>query len=143
MRIEDYLRLPYHIVLIPDQDEEGRSGWVAEVSELPGCISQGETPAEAVTKVRDAMEGWLSVALQDNREIPEPHAVASYSGRFLARVPKSLHAELARVADEEGVSLNQFVSAALAGAVRWRAAGTLTGAVMTTAPTPSLRPSPR
>ncbi len=41
--IEGYLRLPYHIVLIRDEDENGQAGYVAEVQELPGCLSQGST----------------------------------------------------------------------------------------------------
>jgi antitoxin HicB len=119
--IDEYLNLPYHIVLLPDYDEGGNVGWVAEVSELPGCISQGDTPDGAVRNLRDAMEGWLSVALEDGLEIPEPRQSDSYSGRFVTRVPKSLHAELVLAAADEGVSLNQFVTGALAGAVQWRA----------------------
>lgn len=119
--IEDYLSLPYRVALTPDADDEGRSGWVAEVLELPGAVSQGDTPDEAVEHVRDAMAGWISVALEDGREIPRPREPDSYSGRFLVRMPASLHAQLARQADAEGVSLNQFVGSALAGAVGWRA----------------------
>lgn len=119
--IEHYLALPYRIALTPDTDEDGRTGWVAEVLELPGAISQGDTPDEAVANVRDAMAGWLSVALSDGTEIPTPRGEDDYSGRFLIRVPASLHAALARRAQSEGVSLNQFASAALAGAVRWQA----------------------
>jgi predicted RNase H-like HicB family nuclease len=119
--IDHYMNLPYHLVLVADQDEDGNAGWVAEISELPGCISQGATPDEAVRKVRDAMGGWLAVALEDGSDIPEPRSETSYSGRFVARIPKSLHAELVRAAEEDGVSLNQFVSSALAGAVHWRA----------------------
>lgn len=37
------------------------------------------------------------------------------SGKFVVRVPKSLHAKLARQAEVNGVSLNQFVATALAG----------------------------
>ena len=44
------------------------------------------------------------------------------SGKLLVRMPRTLHAELARAADEEGVSLNQFIIGALTGAVGWRAA---------------------
>jgi hypothetical protein len=46
---------------------------------------------------------------------------ASHSGRLLLRMPQSLHAELARAAEHEGVSLNGFITGALASAVRWRA----------------------
>lgn len=118
--VDEYLSMPYRIELTPDRDEDGRLGWVAEVDELPGCISQGETPEEALEQVRDAMAGWISVALEDGREIPRPRADVGYSGRFLVRLPSSLHAELVRRAELEGVSLNQFVSAVLAGSVHWR-----------------------
>ena len=40
-----------------------------------------------------------------------------YSGRLLLRMPPELHAEAARVAEEEGVSLNQFITGALTDAV--------------------------
>jgi len=51
---------------------------------------------------------------------PKPRQrAASYSGRLLLRMPAGLHGELARAADREGVSLNQFISNALAGAVGW------------------------
>jgi antitoxin HicB len=120
MKAEEYLELPYEIVLVRDQDEEGNSGWVAEVEELPGCISQGATAEEALTNVRNAMVGWLSVALEEGLSIPDPRARSNYSGRFIVRVPQSLHAELARAAEREGVSLNQFVTNALASVVGWR-----------------------
>lgn len=45
---------------------------------------------------------------------------AVHSGKLLLRMPQSLHADLARAAEREGVSLNAFISAALAGAVQWR-----------------------
>lgn len=123
MTTDDYLALPYGVTLIPDRDDDGRSGWVAEILDLPGCISQGDTPDQAVGRVRDAMAGWISVALEDGREIPPPRNAVdrAYSGKFLVRLPASLHAELARQAEREEVSLNQLVATALAGFVGWRA----------------------
>ena len=41
------------------------------------------------------------------------------SGRLLLRMPAALHAELARTAEREGVSLNQFITGALAGRIGW------------------------
>jgi len=66
------------------------------------------------------MVGWITVALEDGKEIPEPAAEPQYSGKFLVRGPKSLHAALIREAELEGVSLNQFVVSALSAAVEWR-----------------------
>lgn len=129
MTPEEYTRLPYHITLVPSPDEGGHTGWVAEVSELPGCYSQGQAPDEAVSRVYDAMLGWISVAQEDGRAIPLPDEEPKYSGRFVVRVPRSLHADLAAAAGREGVSLNAFVSAALAGAVSWRSDTGTSGAI--------------
>ena len=118
--LDEYLELPYRITIVHDRDEDGSEGFVAEVEELPGAISQGATPEEAVSRVYDAMAGWISVALEDGVEIPEPRDPDSYSGRFLLRLPRGLHAELARQAEREGVSLNQYIATILAGAAGWR-----------------------
>jgi len=45
--------------VVVEQDEAGY--FVAEVSALPGCLSQGKTSEEAVTNVKEAIEGWLEV----------------------------------------------------------------------------------
>jgi RNA polymerase sigma-B factor len=45
---------------------------------------------------------------------------AGHSGRLLLRMPPSLHAELARAAKREGVSLNAFITGALSAVVSWR-----------------------
>jgi antitoxin HicB len=138
---EDYLTLPYRIILTPDTDDEGRSGWVAEVPQLAGCISQGDTPDDAVERVKDAMAGWISVALEDGRGIPKPDEDDDYSGRFVVRLPTTLHAELARQAEAEGVSLNQFVSGVLAAATGWRSRGPqLAGATASVLPNPRRAP---
>ena len=114
MDAEDYLNLPYAIELVQDMDDAGHRGWVAEIEELPGCISQGATSEEAIVNVRNAMLGWISVALEDGRNIPQPRALGTYSGKFIVRVPTSLHADLVKTAAREGVSLNQFVATTLA-----------------------------
>jgi predicted RNase H-like HicB family nuclease len=120
MEADEYLALPYRIRLVPDHWEDGTEGWFAEVEELPGCMSQGRTPDEAVERVRDAMAGWISVALEDGAAVPLPRGEDTHSGKFLVRLPRSLHAELAHKAEEEGVSLNQYVATTLAGAVGWQ-----------------------
>jgi hypothetical protein len=49
--------------------------------------------------------------------IPEPRPEEEYSGKFVVRVPRSLHRELVETAEREGVSLNQYINVALAGVV--------------------------
>lgn len=102
-----YMALPYTIMVNPIKDESGEY-FVARVLELDGCLSHGETPDEAYKNIRDAMEGYLEVKLEHGDNIPEPIQEEDYSGKFVVRIPKSLHQRLAVEADREGVSLNQY-----------------------------------
>jgi antitoxin HicB len=118
--VDQYLSLPYHLLLVRDGEEKGKP-WAASVEELPGCTSRGKTSDDALNGVRAAMTGWIETALQEGREIPEPKSATSHSGRLLLRMPRTLHADLTRASEREGVSLNQFITDVLAGAVAWRA----------------------
>ena len=121
MNAEAWLERPYHIRLQQRDDGDGPY-WFATVEELAGCMSDGDTEAEALASVRDAMHGWISAALEAGRPIPEPRDDEStrYSGQFRVRLPSGLHKALADEARHEGVSLNHFVSSALSAAVGWR-----------------------
>lgn len=66
--LEYYLDLPYTILLVPDSE----GGWVVAIKELPGCMSQGGTPNEAVEMIQDAMRCWIEVSLEDGDPIPVP-----------------------------------------------------------------------
>jgi HicB family len=59
-------------------------------------------------------------ALPDETPRKQRQRSGSYSGRLLLRMPRSLHAELARASERDGVSLNQFITGVLASAVDWR-----------------------
>jgi antitoxin HicB len=120
--VDRYLDLPYRVTLVRDMEGNG-SAWAGAVEELPGCTSKGSTPEEAVNGLREAMARWINAALEEGREIPKPKDADSYSGRLLLRMPRTLHAELARVAEREGASLNQFITDVLASAVGWRVRG--------------------
>ena len=76
-----------------------------------------------MARVRTLMSSWLADALEKQREIPEPRAEDLPSGKLLVRMPRTLHADLARAADTEGVSLNQLIVGALTSAVAWRRVG--------------------
>jgi antitoxin HicB len=111
---------PYPITLLWDESSDGYSGWVAAIDALPGCVSQGSTPEEAVDGLTDVTRDWIAVAQQSGTPIPEPRSTDDYSGRFIVRAPSSLHERLVQEAALERISLNQFVTNALAGAVGWR-----------------------
>jgi antitoxin HicB len=110
-QVEAYLSAPYVRMLVPDAEEGGFS---AEVLELPGCVSQGETAEEAYENLEDAMAGWLAASLAHNRPIPEPVGEKEFSGNFPLRMSTELHRAAARRAGYEGVSLNQWIMRAIA-----------------------------
>lgn len=87
-------------------------GYLIEFPDLPGCISDGETVEEAIANGMDAKQAWLAVAREENRAIPEPGGQAS--GKWVQRVPKSLHSRLVERAEREGVSLNMLVVSLIA-----------------------------
>jgi len=88
-----------------------------QIPELPGCISQGQTLEEAYKMIQDAKRGWLDIALQDGKAIPEPTGREEYSGKFNIRMPKSLHRTLVVKAKEENVNLNQYINYQLSRSV--------------------------
>ena len=116
---EAYTALPYHLLVVRDGEDKGKP-WTASVEELPGCTTRGKTADDALAAVESAMAKWITVALEEEREIPEPRSATSHSGRLLLRMPRTLHADLTRVSEREGVSLNQFITDVLAAAIAWR-----------------------
>jgi antitoxin HicB len=69
-------QLTYPVVISPLGDADG-GGFVATVPDLPGCMSDGETPEEAIANVRDAIEMWIEAARDAGRAIPQPSHVAA------------------------------------------------------------------
>jgi antitoxin HicB len=110
--------MPYPVTLVHEQNE-----WLATIDALPGCTARGATPDDAIERATEAMSAWLLTARREGKDVPEPKTAGSHSGRLLLRMPQTLHAELARTAEREKVSLNQFITDTLAGALGWRTTG--------------------
>ena len=109
--VEYYLNLPYTYVVIPDDD-----CFFIKVKELEGCMSQGNTIEEAYNMIKDAMNAWLEVAIEEDDKIPLPDSIqeSNYSGKLSLRMPKSLHKKVSKEAKKEGVSINSYIISCLA-----------------------------
>lgn len=64
-------RLEYPVVVSPLALEDG-GGFLVTVPDLPGCISDGETPEEALANVMDTIAMWIEAANEDGRSVPPP-----------------------------------------------------------------------
>lgn len=105
-------KMGYSLSIIQLNEEDG-GGWLIEVPELPGCMSDGETIEEALRNIDEAISEWIDTARSLGRPIPQPRVKKSddeYSGKFVVRIPKELHKALTERAEQEGISLNQLVN---------------------------------
>ncbi len=92
-------------------------GYFARVPDLPGCMTWADTFEELGPMIEDAMRSWIEVELEDGDPIPEPRDVGEFSDKVNLRMPRSLHRDLVRRAEAEGVSLNHYMTTALARSV--------------------------
>ena len=103
--LEYYLNLQYPVTLYPDRE----GGYVAQIKDLPGCLTQGETLEETMTNINEARELWIETAYESGDDIPLPSTEENYSGKLLLQMPKSLHQRLAEEAERENVSLDRYI----------------------------------
>jgi antitoxin HicB len=105
----------YPHIVEPLTEEDG-GGYLVTFPDLPGCMSDGESEAEAVANARDAFSVWMSARAHMGKPIPKPtrHGEAAEPVRLMQRLPRSLHARLAARAKAEGTSLNTLVTMLLA-----------------------------
>jgi antitoxin HicB len=107
--LDYYLNLNYPVTIHTDSD----GGFVAEIEELSGCITQADSLDEVYRDIEDAKKVWIIAAYNEGHNIPLPRIAEGYKGKFLVRIPKSLHRSLVKLAKVEGVSLNQLVTSLL------------------------------
>ena len=103
----------YPFEIRPLTDEEG-GGFLVSYPDFNVCISDGETIDEAIANGRNALRETIAALESAGHPVPLPNSGGVASGKFIARVPKTLHAALAARAKSEGVSLNALVLSFLA-----------------------------
>jgi antitoxin HicB len=105
-----------------EQEDDGT--WTVAVPDLPGAVAAAAGPVEAIAEVGDAIDAWIAAARAEGATVAPPTPAADqFSGRFVVRVPRSLHRAATRRAAREGVSLNTYCVTALTQAVTHGLAG--------------------
>jgi antitoxin HicB len=106
----------YPVVIRRLNADEG-GGFIAEAPDLPGCIADGDSKVDALQNIESAIDEWIDEARRLGRTVPEPSSLVKFSGRWVQRVPRSLHMKLSQQAKREGVSLNHLAATLLAEGV--------------------------
>ena len=98
----------YPFEVRPLSAEEG-GGYLISFPDFAECISDGESIDEAMENGLDALKATIAALKSRKSPVPAPNSGGVASGKFVARVPKTVHAQLATRARAEGVSLNALV----------------------------------
>ena len=108
----------YQFTVRPLSKEEG-GGYLVEYPDIPGCMSDGETVEEAIANGREALRDCVAVLQESGRKVPKPGIDAA---QWRQRLPRTLYSKLTVQAENEGVSINSFVTAIIAEAIGARQA---------------------
>lgn len=109
--MKDLSKYPFEIR--PLSKEEG-GGYLISFTDFSECISDGETIAEAIENGMDALQETIAALESLELPVPKPDSGGTHSGKFIQRVPKSIHSRLVMRAKQEGVSMNSLVTSMLA-----------------------------
>lgn len=109
--MRDLAEYPFEIRPL-SKDEGG--GFLISYPDFSECIADGETAEEAIANGAEALAATVAALQDKGLPVPAPNSGGVASGKFVARVPKSIHAQLAARAKAEGVSLNTLVLTFLA-----------------------------
>lgn len=108
--LDEYLSRPYPFRVAIDGD----GIYLVEFPDLPGCYAQAERVEDVPRLAKKARVAWIKTAWEAEDTIPPPSEAVTHSGRILLRIPPSLHRSLAESAEQEGISLNQYLLTLLA-----------------------------
>lgn len=72
MKVQDYMRLPYRVEVVPDVTTEGEPIFVARHPELSGCMAHGDSAEEAEMLLIDARSLYIGSLLEEGLEPPRP-----------------------------------------------------------------------
>jgi predicted HicB family RNase H-like nuclease len=87
------------------------------VGRAPGLMLggvHGKNERKVFEELCQAINEWVALEQREHRELPMRTAGRRYSGRFVVRVPPTIHERLSIDADRQGLSLNQFCERLLA-----------------------------
>lgn len=104
-----YLDLEYPYTVMPDN-----GAFFIEFPDLPGCMTQVRSESEIPQAAEEIRTLWIETAHEEGWTIPEPVMYSEFSGKFMTRIPKTLHKDLVMAAKQEGMSLNAYVGYLLA-----------------------------
>jgi predicted HicB family RNase H-like nuclease len=107
--LPDVTHYDFNVTWSPEDEE-----FVATCAEFPSLSWLAASEVEALRGLQSMLRDVIADMHESGEEVPEPFAGRMYSGKFQVRLGQSLHRRLAKHAERDGVSLNQYISQKLA-----------------------------
>ena len=106
------MKYPFHVF---QTEVEDHLFWVAKSNYLKGCVGQGDALPDALAELEENEKAWLETAEELDMPIPEVPVehLEEYSGKMTLRLAPFVHMQAARLAQQEGISLNQYINNAV------------------------------
>ena len=73
------MKLEYTVRIDRLAESDG-GGYLATVPDLPGCMSDGDTPEEALSNIQEAIASWIEAAKEWKQDIPKPSPPLARAG---------------------------------------------------------------
>ena len=104
--VKYYLNL--HWTYIFSYDDKSES-YIASISELKGCMSDGKTIDEALLMIKDALTSYISAMIENGDEIPEPMKPELYKGKIAYRTTPERHYKIAQKSNLWNKSISKTI----------------------------------
>lgn len=101
-QIEKYVNLPWSYTV-----EQERGYYIVYVNELPGVCTDGETIAEAMDNIEEAIYATVELYLEQGKEIPQPIDKSKYKGNISYRTSPDRHYKIAKIASQQHRSMSK------------------------------------
>ncbi len=94
---------------------DGHVFWIAKSTSLKGCVGQADLMVDAISELEENEKAWLETAKETGIQIPELiiETEENYSGKMTLRLAPYVHMQAVRLAQREGISLNQYINNAV------------------------------
>ncbi|MDD9340347.1 MAG: toxin-antitoxin system HicB family antitoxin [Providencia heimbachae] len=106
-----------YTISVKKSTEDGEPVFIARVSEIPDIIEYADTPEFARELALDSISTSYEMCTEQGIDFPTPTEKATdhcASGRVTLRLPKSLHYKCISKAEQDGVSLNSYLTTSIA-----------------------------
>jgi len=91
--VEEYMKLSYSTIIVPDVTTDGEACYLAKNPELEGCMSHGDTPEEAMHNLFEARRLYISTLIAEGLDVPPPQGprVSWEVVTSVSEEPESVH----------------------------------------------------